>query len=316
LVCLSLATTAHANGIADGTAGIAALNNGAYDEAIRLFTRAIKLGHLPPTDREAAYLDRGLAYMSEGQYRSAVADLRAALKLKPDDADAQSNLQVALSAQTKTAAPTGPAHKQSAQQQLLAAWGALGTLAGQYWLDSQKQPDFYVGYQWSNPGLTLVYSGIDRSGNSVVGQYQLDSPTGKITGLNVYKGKTAQVDVEVAEDGFAESGEENGVPLRETFQKISSSAFSVTTQAFKNGSWQNAAASTLVAVSPDVITALGWTPNAGKPQTPSFLSGLFDSMKQGALAGVTDGVHDGVQAKTRSAIAPQAYPQGQPAPSQ
>lgn len=76
---------AHSTGVQSGLAGITALNNGNYQDAIRLFTLALKAGDLKANDRELAYLKRGEAELDLGQVAPGLRDLRKALQLKPDD---------------------------------------------------------------------------------------------------------------------------------------------------------------------------------------------------------------------------------------
>jgi tetratricopeptide (TPR) repeat protein len=78
----------------DGNRGLAALQQGDNDTAIMLFTRA--LGRLEGDDKEFAYANRGKAYLNKADYSSAIADLDRARQMKPDDADAQNDLIVAL----------------------------------------------------------------------------------------------------------------------------------------------------------------------------------------------------------------------------
>ena len=98
-----LTTAAWAGSIEDGNAGLAALNRGAYDEAIRLFTRALKAGDLSSDDQEFAYLNRGKAYLARGDERLALSDLHKAAELKPDDPDVKSELAAASRHSAKSA---------------------------------------------------------------------------------------------------------------------------------------------------------------------------------------------------------------------
>jgi tetratricopeptide (TPR) repeat protein len=71
----------------DEAAASAALEKGDDDEAIRLFTKAISG---PPTPQlYFDYVSRGIAYAKKGQNDLALADFDAAVKAKPDDADAR-----------------------------------------------------------------------------------------------------------------------------------------------------------------------------------------------------------------------------------
>ena len=115
LALLALASVARAGGVEDGEAGLAALDSGDYDAAIRLFTRAILIGKLSANDSEFAYLKRGAAFEAKGDRDHAVADFRKAVQIKPDDADAQTALQAALSGQSSGGSrPSGQAAAGSA----------------------------------------------------------------------------------------------------------------------------------------------------------------------------------------------------------
>lgn len=78
----------------DGNRGLTALQQGDNDTAIKLFTRA--LVHLDGDDKEFAYANRGKAYLNKADYSLAIADLDRARQMKPDDADAQNDLILAL----------------------------------------------------------------------------------------------------------------------------------------------------------------------------------------------------------------------------
>jgi len=95
---VAVASTAAAGPTEDGNAGLEALKNGDYKHAEALFTRALGSKQLSNDDREFAYSQRGEAYLKDGAAAAALADFKRALKLKPDDADAQSGLEEAQSA--------------------------------------------------------------------------------------------------------------------------------------------------------------------------------------------------------------------------
>jgi tetratricopeptide (TPR) repeat protein len=97
LVGLAFVSTAAASPADDGNAGLQALSDGDYKRAVMLFTRALNSGALARDDKEFAYSQRGIAYLKEGNATAAIADLRRALQIKPDDQDAQSALQEAQS---------------------------------------------------------------------------------------------------------------------------------------------------------------------------------------------------------------------------
>jgi len=96
VLALMVASSACAGASEDGAAGLQALNNGAYDQAIRHFTRALNSGELAPDEEELAYYSRAEAYFNKNDYGHSIADLKAAIRLKPDNQDAQAALQTAV----------------------------------------------------------------------------------------------------------------------------------------------------------------------------------------------------------------------------
>jgi tetratricopeptide (TPR) repeat protein len=96
LGALMLACQVRASGMDDGNAGLQALKQGAYDEAVRDFSRALASGQLGSDEQEFAYYGRGMAYGYKGQYGNAIADLKVAVRMKPNDTEAQSALQSAI----------------------------------------------------------------------------------------------------------------------------------------------------------------------------------------------------------------------------
>jgi len=98
VIILAIGSAANADGLADATAGQAALQSGNNDAAISLFNRAIASGALQGEFLELAYNCRGRAYLGKQNYWAAISDLDQARRLDPGDSDAQSNLVVAISA--------------------------------------------------------------------------------------------------------------------------------------------------------------------------------------------------------------------------
>ena len=88
----------HTASMDDGAAGMRALDNGQYDRAIRMFTRAINAGDLYPDDAELAYFNRAKAYFQRGDAEMALSDLSHALKLNASDADAQAAVAQVMTA--------------------------------------------------------------------------------------------------------------------------------------------------------------------------------------------------------------------------
>ena len=79
---------AFARGLDDAGAAMIAAQHGDYDQAIRLLTSAIAAGDLSPQNTMLAYHNRGNAYQDKADYAHAIADYDAAIKLKPDYANA------------------------------------------------------------------------------------------------------------------------------------------------------------------------------------------------------------------------------------
>ncbi len=95
IVGVSIGSSAIAGAADVANEGLDALKNGDYQRAVTLFTRAINSGGLSHDDKEFAYFERGTAYLKLGNKTSAATDFRRALKLKPDDQDAQAGLDEA-----------------------------------------------------------------------------------------------------------------------------------------------------------------------------------------------------------------------------
>jgi tetratricopeptide (TPR) repeat protein len=131
LLGLLFASAAWAGPADDGNAGLQALQEGNYARAISLFTRALNSGKLSPDDKEFAYSQRGTAYLKSGKATAAIADFKRALRLKPDDPDAQSGLEEAQS--QSDSGPMAPASRSSAQNPEQAAQAGMDVLnAGDY----------------------------------------------------------------------------------------------------------------------------------------------------------------------------------------
>jgi tetratricopeptide (TPR) repeat protein len=99
MVCLSscVAPTysprAHArgSGLDDASAGVAAANEGKYDDAIRLLTKAIASGELSQEELSRAYNSRGLSWDKKGDYDKAIADYSKAIMIDPKYVEAYNN---------------------------------------------------------------------------------------------------------------------------------------------------------------------------------------------------------------------------------
>ncbi len=91
LALLIAASPAAATGLEDAQQGVAALRGGKYDEALKLFARAIKSGELNRVDSAVVHNGAGIAYKQLGQYDLALAAYGRAIAVKPDFARAYFN---------------------------------------------------------------------------------------------------------------------------------------------------------------------------------------------------------------------------------
>lgn len=303
--CAVPTTGAFAVPVADpiqlGAAGLAALDRGAYQEAVGLFTRILAARHLKADDRELAYLKRGEAKIALGMPAAGEADLRAALKIHPEDAEAQRFLEIAESARpSPTSDPSSGRAAASRSQRLRAAWGAMAQLPGRTWLEIDGKPLIYFQYEWERPFEILTVTGMDRSGKLFAGRYQLDEATSQISAIESYKGQVTAAQIQATADGFTEDAQTPSPQSRATFQVSGPGAFQVTRATFRGGKWSEGKPIQLMEVNQALVASLGWSQAA---PTPSVWSGLMTSLKEGALAGFRDGVHDGVHDATQCRIA-------------
>ncbi len=163
---------------------------------MKLFTHALRSGDLQGDDKEFAYYNRGKAYLGEHEYKLAIADLKAALKLKPDDDDAQSALQDAQSQMASASPSAGSSSGRAyaaAEPPSGTGWGYLGDLSDRYfWYEiAGKDPHLAViHYSWSSPQQVLNYWIRNKSRAIAAGEYKLDPATGKVVEAEAVPGGT------------------------------------------------------------------------------------------------------------------------------
>lgn len=247
-----------AGGVEDGTAGLDALNRGAYSDAVRLFTRALKDGKLSPDDREFAYFNRGQAYARKGDYKDAVADFRKAVHLKPDDTDAQNGLQSALSA-----VQSGSAQGDKAQAARGGdPWGVLSKVAGRYyWFPIPgKDPQFaYLHFEWATPQQVLSYSVRIKKGALIIGEYSLDQSTGKLLEAARVSNRVVYGTAETSADTLIEFSFDNEKPTKTTTKLLADGSAISNVQIYSDNSWKNTGSSmTMVEVTQETLEAQGF----------------------------------------------------------
>jgi tetratricopeptide (TPR) repeat protein len=92
-VCLT--SPAWATGLGDFNAGLTAVSEGNYDEAIRLCTKAIASGELSREELSLVYELRGVAWYQKKDYDKAIADYTKAIEINPQSAEAYYNRGIA-----------------------------------------------------------------------------------------------------------------------------------------------------------------------------------------------------------------------------
>lgn len=256
-LALTIATCAYAGGIEDGTEGLAALNRGSYDEAIRLFTKALNEGDLSTDDTEFAYYNRGKAYLAKGDTRHAIADLKRAVQLKPDDSDAQDSLQTAMSQQGGSSVASAPATPAQAPS---SGWGFLSAMAGKYYWVQASGPStqkLFVHYEWTTPQQVLRFETHNKDHATVVGEFMRDPATGKL--LEISLSATT-----IAYSTLQTSGNQSAVeysfsqargPSRQLDTVMPDGSISMVAQNYAGNAWQNGQSVTLVEVPQDTLVA-------------------------------------------------------------
>jgi tetratricopeptide (TPR) repeat protein len=241
LAAAALPALACANAVDDGNAGVDALNNGAYDKAVKLFTHALRSGELKGDDEEFAYLSRGKAYLGEHDDKLAIADFKAALKLKPGDSEAQSALDEAESGAAP--APEPPSGT---------GWGFLADLAGRYfWYEVSGQDPHatVIRIAWTTPQQVLNYWVRTKARGIASGEYKLDPATGKIIEAEAVPGVVFYGTAIASPTAVTEYFFINGKPSRNVLTRQADGSYVVQAQDYANGTWQNGESVSFVEIS-------------------------------------------------------------------
>ena len=251
-------------GIEEGNAGLDALNSGDYDGAIRHFTLALKPGALAGEDREFAYLNRGKAYAAKGDYEHAIADLRMAVRLKPDDDDAKAALQDALAAQggggggsSGQAASAAPAPSGGGSDY----WGMLSGMVTQqyYWyqMPGQDPHAAYTSFTWIASQQTLSAQTRSKSGPLLVTEYMLEAKTGQVIYAGMQQGVAFYGTVKATPASTTAYGYEQGKALRVIERRQPDGSITEVEQSYIAGGWANPSNVTLAPTTPDELIAAG-----------------------------------------------------------
>lgn len=264
---LVLSAPAHAGGVEDGNAGLDALNAGQYDEAIRLFTRALQPGRLKPQDREFAYFNRGKAYAAKGDLAHAAGDLKQAVRLSPDDADAQKSLDEVLARQNGAAIGVGgsdgagQADGASAQTtDATASWGMLSAMAGRYYWYQVAGEDphaAYVKLAWATPQEALSVIVASKTDQLRVAEYKMDDRSHKILVAELAMYKPQYGTIEATASRATEYTYVAGAPIRVIDKLQPDGSILETRQTFANAAWRDASTARLVETTIDDLTAQG-----------------------------------------------------------
>ena len=83
-----------ADPVEDIFAGVTARKHGNYDEAIRLYSRALESGSLSQNNRAVTLSNRCNVYNDKGQYDRAISDCNEAIALNPDSPRCQDSCRL------------------------------------------------------------------------------------------------------------------------------------------------------------------------------------------------------------------------------
>lgn len=257
LAAIAIGGATRADGVADGNAGMDALNRKDYDEAIRMFTRALQPGRLKGDDREFAYLNRGNAYAGKQDYVHAIADLKEALRLKPDDSDAQQALDAV------TAMQQGASEDQDAAPVAAGpggAWGLLASMAGRYYwyqVPGRDPHEAYLQVGWVAPQKTLSLIIKSKSDQLKVQEFKIDEKSNEVIYAAVVDDQQQYGTTAPTRGGQALYTYVNGVPTREILRQRSDGSMSDDTQTYADGHWKQTTSVALTETTVDELVAQG-----------------------------------------------------------
>lgn len=250
---LATAGPAIAGGADVGEAGLRALQKGAYQQAVKLFTEALGAKDLSPDDREFAFVCRAKAYLGEGDRQHALTDLREAVQLKPDDGEAQSLLEHAL----------GTAAGHSSEEDAASGdWGLFSSLAGHaYWYEiAGSDPHAaYMTFLWATPGQVLSVVLHNHKGVAAAIEFVRDPGSQRLLIASQYSiGPVYGIAVTRRQDYAVERTLFNGKPLTDTLRLQPDGTVQGTESVFKDGGWTAAGSYSLVQTNEAELIQLGF----------------------------------------------------------
>jgi hypothetical protein len=257
-----------------------ALIRGDYPQAVALFSSLLAYPRFSTEDKAGLYVSRGFANLRLNRRTEAIADLRQAVALNPADEDASNALYALQNSPSSSLTPA------------TAGWGPIARLPGRSWLLTKGKPTLTLRYAWKRVGVSMMFAGKDASGNPLEGQYFIDPMKNAIRASYLHKGKTYVSDLEIAPQAFTEIGTGPKAAQREITELQGDGSFNIVTQKMKGKAWQTVSTAVLVPTSDQMIASLGW-PDA-PVKTESFLHGILRSMKEGAIAGASEGTKQGI----------------------
>jgi tetratricopeptide (TPR) repeat protein len=304
---LTISSPLIAGGIEDGTAGITALRGGQYDDAVRLFTKALTDKKLSKNDQELAYLGRGKALLAQRKLQEAKTDLIKAVALNPDDLDAKATLSLVTSGISQPQTLQSSAKVPSSLPAPSAIWGPYAALAGHAWIMVDKEPLGYFYVSWKEFDKKLISTGLTKTGSKVKSVMEIDKKTGRLFSIDETQGMPRiRLDTTTQEsDRSISVGDIKGHPIRQTLTKVSAAGYSLMTE-FDNGTgWKVVGSQLLFEGTQENIAALGW--KARPSEWKVLMSGMLEAMKQGAMEGAREGIRGGADQLSRK-INPEGKP--------
>jgi tetratricopeptide (TPR) repeat protein len=243
-------------GIDDGNDGLAALERGDIDAAIRLFSLALLPGRLTPEDAEFAYFKRGEAHAAKEQFDLASDDFSAALKLNPSDTGARSALDNIPEKKAQAAFRAAMAPLPAGAN----PWGLYASMAGHcYWYQREKHDphEAYARFVWLTPQTNLGIQLRSKTQQVIVGAYGMNRDNGLIIYSGLAGDRPLYSTVSVGVQMVADYSYENGTPTRELITHQGGADYVITGQRYDGHAWRDASVAHFVETTSEELIAAG-----------------------------------------------------------